>query len=86
MTTENDLENSEKMEEDIDLKVKEQNQQLMVQFTSETGTDKKHSPFRMVYIAFWPPPLIPHSKSHLLLFFRRNTVCLILDSKKCYGR
>ena len=32
MTTENDLENSEKMEEDIELKVKEQNQQLMVQF------------------------------------------------------
>ena len=45
MTTENDLENSEKMEEDIDLKVKEQNQQLMVQFTSETGTDKKHRNF-----------------------------------------
>ena len=37
MTTENIIENSEEMEEDNDDKTKELDQQLMVQFTSETG-------------------------------------------------
>ena len=37
MTTENIIENSEEMEEDNDDKNKELDQQLMVQFTSETG-------------------------------------------------
>ena len=37
MTSENIIENSEEMEEDNDDKTKELDQQLMVQFTSETG-------------------------------------------------
>ena len=41
MTTENIIENSEEMEEDNDDKTKELDQQLMVQFTSETGNFNK---------------------------------------------
>lgn len=40
MTAEPDIdipEKRQKMEEDEDLKMKEQNQQMMVQFTSESG-------------------------------------------------